>query len=486
VSDTSPTATKPRAQSRSLATRLTAWYAFAAFAFVLLATWSLYATVTSHMRHTETELVVDRLHTLRAVLSEPADPAPSLELVEEVEREWPGGARARVYARILDAKGQAFTETRGMKDRDLPASAFPSPVGLEHLRDSKVVRREASGRSFALYSVRLHAAAESAEAITVQMAVDATNHYALLESYRRRMMVALVATLILAAWVGYRIARRGLEPVERIGETLRRIHSSTLYERLDPSGLPVELSLLATTCNEMLDGLEESFAKLSRFSADIAHELRTPINNLRGEVEVALARPRSAEEYRSVLGSCLEESQRLAKLIASLLFLARAEGAAVQARKQPLDLAGEIAAVAEFYEALATEAGVAFVVDTARDLVVPVDRSLFQSALGNLVENALAATPRGGRVSIRAAREGEQVRIDVADTGRGIPAENIPHVFDRLYRADPSRTGTGASGGAGLGLAIVKSIATLHGGTVSIRSETSTGTTATLRLPIRG
>jgi two-component system heavy metal sensor histidine kinase CusS len=473
----------PPPQSRSLATQLTAWYAFAAFTLVLIATSSLYATVTSNIRHTETELVADRLHTLRTVLNEDADPTPSLELVEEVEREWPGGARAHVYTRILDGNGQVLTETRGMKDRDLPPSAFPPPVALEKLRDTDVLRREPAGRTFALYSVRLNAGPESPAALTVQMGVDASSHYALLESYRQRMVAALVFTLLLATLIGHRIARRGFEPVERIGETLRRIRSSTLYERLDVGGLPVELSLLAATCNEMLDGLEESFSNLSRFSADIAHELRTPINNLRGEVEVALSRSRTADEYRSVLGSCLEETQRLSKLIASLLFLARAEGAAVQARKQPLDLAAEIAAVAEFYEALASEADVTLTVTTAGSLVIPVDRSLLQSALGNLVENAIAATPRGGRVDIHAEREGEQVRIDIADTGRGIAAADVTRVFDRLYRADPSRTGTGASGGAGLGLAIVKSIAALHGGAVSIRSDPSMGTTATLRLP---
>jgi len=479
--DSETTGKSPSRRSGSLAAQLTAWYAFAAFAFVLVATWSLYATVAHHLRHTETEFVLDRLYTLQTVLGEPADPAPSLELIEEVEREWPGGTQARVYARVLDGKGQTFTETKGMQDRDLPVSAFPPPARPERVRDSKKIRRESSGRTFALYSVRLHAASDSSEMLTVQIAVDATTHYALLTSYRQRMVITLAMTLLLAGWVGYRIARRGLEPVERIGRTLRRIRSSTLHERLDSSGLPVELFLLAATCNEMLDGLEESFAKLSRFSADIAHELRTPINNLRGEVEVALARPRTPEEYRSVLGSCLEESQRLSKLISSLLFLARAEGAAVQARKQPLDLTGEIAAVAEFYEALATDAGVRLTVETEGDLLAPVDRPLFQSALGNLVENAVAATPKGGLVTIRAQREGDQVRIDVSDTGQGISAEDIPRVFDRLYRADSARTGKGA--GAGLGLAIVKSIATLHGGSVSIRSDDSSGTIATLRLP---
>jgi len=483
VSDAVTTSAPAPPRPRSLATRLTIWYALAAFSLVFVATGLLYATVTRHMRHAETELVVDRLRTLQAVLSEPAEPAPSLEVIEEVEHEWPGGARAHVYSRIFDPSGRTLAETRAMHERDLPPAAFPPPVPLRRVGDSAVVRREASGRTFALYAVRLDAGPDSAESITVQMAVDATNRYALLEAYRRRMVVALIATLLLAIWVGHRIARRGLEPVERIGRTLRQIRSTTLYERLDPSGLPIELSTLADTCNEMLDGLEDAFAKLSRFSADIAHELRTPIHNLRGEVEVALARPRSSDEYRSVLGSCLEEAQRLSKLIASLLFLARAEGAAVQARKQTLDLAGEIGAVAEFYEALASEAGVALTVETVGDLAIPADRSLFQSALGNLVENAITATPSGGRVTIRAERRAGDVRIEVSDTGHGIPAADLQRVFDRLQRVDAARTGRAGNGGAGLGLAIVRSIAALHGGTVSIRSDESAGTSAVLTLP---
>jgi two-component system heavy metal sensor histidine kinase CusS len=476
---------KPPVRRRSLAARLTTWYAFTTFAFVLAATWSLYSTVIDHIGHTETEVVRDRLQTLQVVLNKSAAHSASLAVIEEVEREWPGGPFALIYTRILDRKGDLLTETHGMSEHELPASVFPPPVDLGHIEDSEVVRYMPSGRVFALYAVGLDSRDNDAEGITAQVAVDATVHAAFLKSYRRQAAFALIFTLILATWFGYRIARRGLKPVERIGETLRRIHSSTLYERLDPSGLPVELSLLATTCNEMLDGLEESFATLSRFSADIAHELRTPINNLRGEVEVALSRPRTQEEYRVVLESCLEESQRLSKLIGSLLFVARAEGAAVQARKESLDLAKEIRAVAEFYEALATEGGVTLTVETTDDLVAPADRSLFQSALGNLVENALTATPRGGRVVVRATREGRHVRIEVADSGHGIAAEDLPRVFDRLYRADTARTGKeGASGGSGLGLAIVKSIATLHGGNVSIRSSGSSGTTATLTLPV--
>jgi two-component system heavy metal sensor histidine kinase CusS len=376
-----------------------------------------------------------------------------------------------------------LTQTHGMKELNLPVEAFPPPGHAGRVSDHPRERSEANGRSFHLYAVRLGAGEHSNEhVLAFQLAIDATDHDELLATYRHRTVVILTSMFFGVTAVGFLVARNGLRPIERFEETLRRIRSTTLHERLDASGMPTELSLLALTCNEMLDGLQESFTKLTRFSADIAHELRTPINNLRGEVEVTLARQRTREEYRSVLESCLEEGQRLSKLIDSLLFLARAEGETLHAQREAMDLQPELLAVAEFYEALASDAGVTLAVEASSRLFALVDRALLQSAVGNLVENAIAATPRGGRVTIRAARQDNDVRIDVADTGRGIATTDLSRVFDRLYRADTARS-SGASGGAGLGLSIVKSIAQLHGGSASIRSESGDGTVATLLFP---
>jgi two-component system heavy metal sensor histidine kinase CusS len=224
----------------------------------------------------------------------------------------------------------------------------------------------------------------------------------------------------------------------------------------------------------MLDRLEESFARLSRFSADIAHELRTPVYNLRGEVEVAVAKPRSPEEYREVLGSNLEECGRLAHLIDRLLFLARAENPETQITREPCDLGRELATVCEFYELSAREKGVGLAVAAGKTVQADLDRPLFQRAVGNLIANALAHTPPGGTVTLTATGDETSARVEVADTGPGIPAEHLPHVFDRFYRADHSRSS--ANGRVGLGLAIVRSITELHGGTVEIASEVGRGT----------
>jgi two-component system heavy metal sensor histidine kinase CusS len=315
----------------------------------------------------------------------------------------------------------------------------------------------------------------------VQVALDRRQEEDLLAGYRRNLWLVLGGALIACAVGGYRIARRGVRPVEQVTALARRVRPTALGERVATAGLPAELLALAGTFNAMLDRLEESFGRLARFSTDIAHELRTPVNNLRGEVEVALGMARSAEEYWEVLGSCLEECGRLARLIDSLLFLARAENPKTQVPREPVDLGRELEAVREFYEPAAAEAGVSLTVRVAGAASARVDRALLQRAVGNLVENALKHTPRGGAVTLTAGRAEDGVRLEVEDTGCGIAAEHLPHVLDRFYRADRSRSSS--AGGVGLGLAIVKGIVELHGGSVSVASEPGCGTCVTLVLP---
>ena len=231
----------------------------------------------------------------------------------------------------------------------------------------------------------------------------------------------------------------------------------------------------------MLNRLEQSFDRLSRFSADIAHELRTPVFNLRGEIDVALSKPRSAEEYREVLGSGLEECGRLARLIDRLLFFAQAENPETQITREPCDVVLELATVSEFYGLAAAEAGVRLTVTPQGNVLADLDRPLFQRAVGNVVTNALAHTPPGGSVSLTAAGDDTATRVEVVDTGCGIPAAHLPHVFDRFYRADQTRSSK--NGSVGLGLAIMRSIVELHGGTVEIASEVGRGTRVTMIFP---
>jgi two-component system heavy metal sensor histidine kinase CusS len=350
-----------------------------------------------------------------------------------------------------------------------------------------------NGRAFRVTSTSAPVGDPASKTDTIQIAIDVSQKEALLARYRFWFWAILLAAFAIFPVVGYQIARHGIRPVEEIAATARRIGSTNLRERIRPEGYPFEMASLSGTFNQMLDRLEESFDRISRFSADIAHDLRTPVNNIRGEAEVALARPRSADEYRDVIESCLEEAARLSNLIGDLLFLARADTPLTSLRRERVDVGELLAEVREYYEASAADGGVSLTTTVADEPVVAeLDRALLQRAVGNLVANALAHTPRGGTVVLGADVDSSifasgtfasgTICIKVSDTGVGIPAEALPRVFDRFFRVDSSRSQ--GSGGTGLGLAIVKSIALLHGGNVEISSEPGQGTRVTFHMPV--
>jgi two-component system heavy metal sensor histidine kinase CusS len=457
----------------SLAARLTAWYAGSAFALVLAATGFLYWAFVSNLDREDDQLLGDRVRALRAVMARRPGDAGALR--QEVEEEWEAHERTRVHIRVVDEGSNVVVETPGM-GRLLPAASFPAPS-----EEPGAGANVKSDRPFRALAVRAADGSQAGPPYVIQVAMDRSGDDKVLAEARNSLLLALGLSLLACAAVGYQIARRGMRPIRKITETTGRIRPTNLGERVAPDGLPTELLTLAGTVNEMLDRLEQSFARLSRFSADIAHELRTPVNNLRGEIEVALGKPRTPEEYRDVLGSNLEECGRLGRIIDSLLFLARAENPQTQVSREDFDLGEEVARVCEFYEAAAAEKGVKLAVVAGGPVRTALNRSLFQRAVGNLIGNAVAHTPPGGAVTLTASGDDTASTLTVADTGCGIPAVHLPHVFDRFYRADAVRSSSG--GNVGLGLAIVKSIVELHGGAVRVASEVGLGTRVTMSFP---
>ena len=460
----------------SLAVLLTAWYTTASFALVAIGTGLLYFALADNLRKISEQSLLDEVEVCRAlVLEQGGDSHP---LHEEVEIDSAVRRYQKFYIRVIDGQGAASTTTPGM-DRDLSESRvaaaaaqyggifrIASPNGAPYRAMVATVPRDAMGR----------------DNWTLQVAVDLTQEQVVLGRQRVWVWTLLAAALILCPGIGFAIARRSTRPLREVAETARHIGSSTLNERIGAEGYPVEIRVLALAFNAMLERLEESFARMSRFSADIAHELRTPVNNIRGQAEVALARPRSPEEYVEVIASGLEESVRLSELIESLLFLARSESPGDHLKRTPEDIGRLLADLRDYYEVAATEAGVKMSSTAERDNIVGyVDRMLLLRALGNLVSNALAHCSTGDTIVLSALRQDEQIHIVVRDTGSGIPADALPRVFDRLYRADPARSRN--SGGAGLGLAIVRQIIHLHGGEVEIASSPGQGTTVLVILP---
>ena len=462
---------------RTLAFRLTAAYSLAGLLLVILATASLYIVLRAELERSTELFLADKLHVLRSMLSE--RPKDKDALHEEIELESAARRYQQFYIRLLDEHGVAIMTTPGMAEQ-LDLAELASQTRGRSGRSISMAGRH--GQPFRVTSAAVAVGTPATDSDMVQIAIDVSQEEELLARYRLWFWGILLTTSVLFPVVGYRIARHGIRPVEEIAATARRITSTNLRERIESEGYPLELALLAGTFNEMLERLEESFERISRFTADIAHDLRTPVNNIRGEAEVALARARTVAEYRDVLESSLEEAVRLSELIGDLLFLARAESPLTEWQRENVNIGELLTTVRDYYEASATEAGVSLVVnDVAEPLSAELDRSLMLRAVSNLVSNAIAHTPPGGTVTMAAAIENAVIRIEVSDTGAGIPVEALPRVFDRFFRVDPSRSQT--SGGTGLGLAIVQSILTLHGGSAEIASQLGRGTRVRLRMP---
>jgi two-component system heavy metal sensor histidine kinase CusS len=461
----------------TLAFRLTAGYAIAVLFLVFIATTILYFVLVSELEKSTDLFLADKVHVLRTMLRERPDDWDALR--EEVELESAARRYEQFYIRLLDERNAPLLMTPGTADQ-LDLEQF---VRMTQSRLDRTIRMKGrNGQAFRVMSSSAPVGSAATQTDTILIAVDVSQKEGLLARYRFWFGVILLATFAIFPLVGYQIARHSIRPVEDMATTARHISSTNLRERILPEGYPFELASLAKTFNQTLDRLEGSFERISRFSADIAHDLRTPVNNIRGEAEVALARARNADEYRDVVESCLEEAVRLSDLIGDLLFLARAESPSTNLRRERVDVGELLSGVREYYEASAADGGVSLTTTVGGGLVIAeLDRTLLQRAVGNLVSNALAHTPTGGAVVLGTTLDPSTIHIEVSDTGAGIPAEALPRVFDRFFRVDSSRSQI--SGGSGLGLAIVQSIALLHGGKVEISSELGHGTRVTLHMP---
>lgn len=352
-------------------------------------------------------------------------------------------------------------------------SALPDTAahtGLHTLNDNQT--------SYRAYTVALQP--HRPESPTLTLLLDITHHQHFLERMQRLIWLTVglsaLATALLGAWA----ARSGLRPLRNMSEIAASVSASSLTTRLPHQEMPAELAELSQAFNAMLGRLDDAFQRLSAFSADIAHELRTPLSNLLTHTQVTLTRPRDREEYREALLGNLEEMQWMAQMVNDMLYLAKAEHGLLNPDRERLQLADETDALLEFFLPLAEEADVSL--SREGEATLAGDRHMLRRALSNLLDNALRFTPAQGRVAVKLESSVQRVRIGIENTGPTIPAEALPRLFDRFYRADPARH-EGSSEHAGLGLAITQSIIKSHGGT--IRCESREGVTRFLiELPI--
>ncbi|MEG2911379.1 MAG: heavy metal sensor histidine kinase [Pseudomonas sp.] len=401
----------------------------------------------AHFIELDQQLLDGKLIGLRRALQDVQASEAEARLADELSRQ------ADLSLRITGGDGQRWYDS-SIKVPDV----LPQQSGLSTVSNSDTEYRVLNAP---LYP-------DKPDSPKLTLLLDITHHQHFLQRMQHLIWLTVglsaLATALLGAWA----ARSGLRPLRRMSAVARGISAQSLNARLSEAQMPPELAEMAHSFNAMLARLDDSFQRLSAFSADIAHELRTPLSNLLTHTQVTLTRPRPIEDYREALHSNLEELQWMAQLVNDMLYLAKADHGLLMPKREPLTLADEADALLEFFAPLAEDAAVTLSREgTAR---IEGDRSMLRRALSNLLDNALRFTPASGEVRLAIQDLPNAVRVSVENTGGEISAQLLPRLFDRFYRADPARQ-EGSSEHAGLGLAITQSIVRAHGGQIHCESD---------------
>jgi heavy metal sensor kinase len=450
-------------QARSVRVRLTVWYLVILFATLMVFAVVVYLGVAHDLR-AEMDSTLEQVAV--TVLDFSSASGPQLDA---------DALPARYAASLYDPAGQlrAIAGTHG----SLPLDTADE-LSRGHAVWRSIILDEDSWRVYARPIM-----ADGRVVALVQVGTPEEPFDRAVDRLSMLLAAVVPLALLLAGGGGLFLAGRAFDPIDRITRTAAEIGGEDLTRRLPDQVVraPGELGRLAATFNHMLDRLENAFQRQRRFTADASHELRAPLTLLLGQVDVALQRPRSGEEYTHVLRGLREDILRLRRLADVLLALARADARQDLLSPEPLDLGELVQQVVDAMAPSADERQIRLEAQSTPGVVIHGDQARLMQLLLNLVENAFNHTLPGGRVIVSAAPGGnpEMACLSVRDTGCGIAPEHLPHVFERFYRADSART----TGGAGLGLAICSWIVEAHGGQVEVDSELGVGTTFTVSLP---
>jgi heavy metal sensor kinase len=461
---------KVRKFRRTLAFRLTVWYAGIFTVSSVLAFFLFYLQIASILRERTDEELLDDLKDFAALLD--AKGVEELEQTMVLEAEEDGVKK--IFYRLLTPDGREsassdlffWGELRVNRPALQRVAADAKPV-LETLT---IEGRQHKAR--AVYGA-------IAPGTILQIGISLEDNDEFLAELREIFGVTVAAVMVLAGLFGWFMAKRALTQVEEVTRTARAISASDLEQRVPVKGQADEIDRLATTFNDMLDRIRTLVTEMKQMTENIAHDLRSPITRIRGMAEMALTTGKDIDEYEVAAASTVEDCDRLLEMINTMLYISRAEARAENLPVEEVNVAGVIRDACELFRPMAEDQGVSLVAQVGTDLRVRGELQDLQRMVANLIDNAVNYTPARGVVAVSAQKNDKVVVIRVEDTGIGISAEDIPHIFRRFYRCDRSRSRPGV----GLGLSLVQAIVQAHRGEIAVSSAPNVGTTFTVILP---
>ncbi|OYY82273.1 MAG: two-component sensor histidine kinase [Hydrogenophilales bacterium 16-62-9] len=444
----------------SLTARISLYFAAAACLVLLATGYFLSHVVETHFEEGDRHELNGKLELIQNLFRNAGNPHELDQLPQQLHDALVG--HHGMVVAVTDASGALWFAT--------PGAAFPGALGKNcqdrssNCTEDALQQWQQGGIGYRGLAVPIVAGA--GQPFTVVLGLDIERHEVFMDTFRIVLAIAIALAALATAGLGWVVTRWGLAPLRQVTDMVSGISAEHLEDRLPDDRLPTELKPLATAFNAMLARLDDSFRRLSEFSSNIAHELRTPISSLMTQTQVALSSARDKDAYKEVLYSSMEEYERMAQMVGDMLYLAQTDNGLLKPGLEKIDLAGETQGLFDYFEAWAEERSVALTLTGSA--TVTGDRLMLRRALSNLVSNAIRHSPPGKAVHVSLSHVDSKAIVIVENAGPAIPAEHLPKLFDRFYRVDPSRQRKGD--GAGLGLAIVKAIVEAHGGSISVTS----------------
>jgi len=456
----------------TLAFSLTLWYAGIITISTCVAFFLFYLLITSFMRDQTDQDLLNQARTISSVLT-----AQGFDAVERIAiLEAQAAGEKKIFIRLLSRNGSVFSSSNMSYWQNIRIKKAPINQLLQgdHYVFDTISIPGRKPQIRVLYSVM-------GQGLILQLGRSMENYSQFIEVFQKIFIITISILIVGAALIGWFMARQALSGMAAVTRTARHISGGALGKRVPVTQKGDEVNELATTFNQMLDRIETLVAGVKEMSDNIAHDLKSPVTRIRGIAEITLTTDPSIQAYENMAASIIDECDRLLDMINTMLVISKTEAGVEKLSFEKLNIAGIIRDACDLFQSSAEDKDLMLNCNITEDIFFSGDRRMFQRMLANLIDNAIRYTPSTGTIDVSVHSNNQQtVSISIKDTGMGISAEALPHVFERFYRCDPSRAETGT----GLGLSLALAIARAHGGNIDVSSQVGKGSTFTITLPM--